>query len=243
VTAHPPDRRPLRSRETAWARALTRRLARAGAAPNAISGASVVAAAVAGAALWGAGATDGVPRVALLVLAALGCQARLLCNLLDGLVAVEAGPGAPDGAFWNEAPDRVSDMLILAGLGLGAGAPALGWAAASLAVLTAYVRELGRGLGQSMDYRGPMAKPQRMAVVTGAALLAVLDPLWGGSALLVGLSVVVAGAALTTGLRAGSHRPGAAGVRARRARDAHACGQGGLPSDEARSGMRSSTRD
>lgn len=196
------ERRPLASRETPWARALTQALARTRVTPNAISGASVVAAAVAGVALWGAAEAEGLARAALLILAALGCQLRLLGNLLDGLVAVEAGRGAPDGAFWNEAPDRVSDMVILAGLGLGAGEPALGWAAASLAVLTAYVRELGRGLGLPMDYRGPMGKPQRMAVVTIAALLALLDPLWDGSALLVGLWAVAAGAALTAGLRA-----------------------------------------
>jgi phosphatidylglycerophosphate synthase len=62
---------------------------------------------------------------------------RLLCNLFDGMVAIEGGRKEADGPFWNEAPDRASDILILAGAGLGAGAVGLGWAAAALAVATA----------------------------------------------------------------------------------------------------------
>jgi phosphatidylglycerophosphate synthase len=198
------DRRPLASRDTGWARALTQRLAATSVTPNQISMASVGAAALAGAALWAAGHAEGPARVVLLLLAALACQLRLLCNLLDGLVAVEAGRRAADGAFWNEFPDRLSDILILAGLGLGLGQPALGWAAATLAVFTAYTRELGHGLGQPHDYRGPMAKPQRMAVVTGASLLSIADPLWGGAGwpLRIALWLVVLGAALTVARRA-----------------------------------------
>ena len=74
----------------------------------------------------------------------------------------------------------MSDTLIFVGLGLGLGAPALGWAAAAMAILTAYVRELGRATGLPADFSGPMAKPQRMAVLTGAALLSVAEPLWSG---------------------------------------------------------------
>jgi phosphatidylglycerophosphate synthase len=135
---------------------------------------------LAGLAFWGAGQAEGALRVLLLVAAALGCQARLICNLMDGLVAVEGGKRTADGAFWNEFPDRVSDTLILIGVGYGCGLPVLGWAAAAFAVLTAYVRELGRANGLSADFCGPMAKPQRMAVLTGAAVLAVAEPLWGG---------------------------------------------------------------
>ncbi len=60
------------------------------------------------------------------VLGALCCQLRLICNLLDGLVAVEGGRGGADGAFWNEVPDRVSDILFLGAAGVAAGQP--GWA-------------------------------------------------------------------------------------------------------------------
>lgn len=110
----------------------------------------------------------------LLILAALACQLRLLCNLMDGMVAIEAGKKTRDGAFWNEFPDRVADIFILAGLGLAAGIVSLGWAAAVLAVFTAYVRELGKGIDGVTDFRGPMAKPQRMALVTVALLVAAI---------------------------------------------------------------------
>ncbi len=142
------NRRPLASRQTGWAAALTRWLAGTSITPNQISIASMVFAAIAGAAFWAAGtAQDPMPRALFLVAAAAFCQARLLCNLFDGMVAIEAGKSAADGGFWNEFPDRVSDLLIFAGIGYGIGQPALGWAAVAMAILTAYVRELGRGCG------------------------------------------------------------------------------------------------
>ena len=114
------------------------------------------------------------------------------------MVAIEGGKTSADGPFWNEAPDRVADILILVGLGLAAGAPAHGWAAAALAVLTAYLRELGRAEGLPADFGGPLAKPQRMALVTGAALLGVIWP-W---VLIWALALLILGTALTAGLRA-----------------------------------------
>jgi phosphatidylglycerophosphate synthase len=208
------SRRPLASRNTGWARAVARRLAATSITPNQISMAGMAFAAMAGLALWGAGGTGGWSRALLLIVAAAGCQLRLLCNLFDGLLAVEAGRGTPDGAFWNEFPDRVSDTLIFVGLGLGLGFPALGWAAAALAILTAYVRELGRASGLPADFSGPMAKQQRMAVVTGAALLSLAEPLWAGQGGLLWLALwlVTLGSAATTALR-GSRMVGALKVR------------------------------
>lgn len=194
------NRRPLASRQTGWAAALTRRLAATSVTPNQISIASMVFAGLAGLAFWQAGqSADTIFRAILLIAGAAFCQLRLLCNLFDGMVAVEAGKGSPDGAFWNEFPDRVSDLLIFAGLGYGIDAPALGWAAAALAIFTAYVRELGRGCGLSADFSGPMAKPQRMALVTAAALVTLFEPLWNGrnELLAVALWLVAIGSAVT----------------------------------------------
>lgn len=209
------DRRPVASRRTGWARWLARVLTARGITPNQISIASMVFALLAGLAFY-VGAQPGrvqavdaqagaVWHGGALILGALCCQLRLICNLMDGLVAVEGGKGRPDGAFWNEAPDRVSDLLILVGLGYGLGLPALGWAAGALAVSTAYIRELGRATTGVNDFAGPMAKPQRMAVITGAAVLAALTPavaaMWVSEAVLVvALWVVALGSALT-GLR------------------------------------------
>lgn len=192
-------RRPLKSRETAWARRTAAWLADRGVTPNAISKGAVGFAALGGLGFWLSGSAEGWPRALWLLLGAAGCQLRLLCNLFDGMVAIEGGRKAPDGPFWNEAPDRASDILILAGAGLGAGAPGLGWAAAALAVATAYLRELGRAEGFGSDYGGPMAKQHRMAVMTGAAAVAILLP--GGAVLEWALWLVVAGAALTVALR------------------------------------------
>lgn len=208
------NRRPLKSRETKLAGKIAQALAARGVTPNAISQASMVAALVAGLAFWGSAETSGVARALLLVLAALGCQARLLCNLFDGMVAVEAGKGAPDGPFWNEFPDRVSDILILVGAGLAAGMPEWGWAAASLAVLTAYTRELGAGIGLVPDFSGPMAKPQRMAALTAAAVLAVAEGWLWQREIILPLAIVI----VTLGTAATVVRRGARIVTALRMR-------------------------
>ena len=195
------NRRPLASRQSGWAAAVTRWLARTSVTPNQISMAGMVFAAIAGGAFWlGAIAEDGALRALLFLIAAAFCQARLLCNLFDGMIAIEAGKHAPDGGFWNEFPDRISDLLILAGIGYGTGNPALGWAAVALSILTAYVRELGRGCGLAVDFSGPMAKQHRMAIVTAAAVVSILAPLWGGrnEVLVAALWTVAVGAAVTS---------------------------------------------
>ena len=169
------DRRPLASRSTGWARRLSAALAATSITPNQISILSMVAAAGAWVAMALSVSVDSRTLTVLcLIVAAVACQLRLLCNLMDGMVAIEAGKQTRDGALWNELPDRVADILILVGLGLAAGSVSLGWAAAALAVFTAYVRELGKGIDGVVDFRGPMAKPHRMALVTGALLLAAM---------------------------------------------------------------------
>ncbi|MBB3406292.1 phosphatidylglycerophosphate synthase [Rhizobium sp. BK316] len=193
------DRRPLASRNTRWAGTIARWMAARAITPNQISQASMLAAAIAGVTFYLAGQTTGLPRAGYLLLAVLFCQARLLCNLFDGMVAVEGGKGEADGPFWNEFPDRIADLMIFAGVGYGIGMPGLGWAAGAFAVLTAYVRELGRATGNPSDFSGPMAKQHRMATITAAGLASLIEPLWGGQnqILTIGLGVITAGAAFT----------------------------------------------
>lgn len=210
MTETPENRRPLKSRGTGWAQGLAAGLARAGASPDMISAGSIIFALLGLLAfVYAAGDQTAFNRGALLIGAGVCIQLRLLCNLLDGMVAVEHGKGGPSGPIWNELPDRIADALFLVGAGYFAGlagfslgAP-LGWAAAVLAVLTAYVRELGRGLGFPADFSGPMAKPHRMAALTATCALAAFEPLWGwyGQSVVLGLLVIVAGAAWTAARR------------------------------------------
>ena len=201
----PGNRRPLKSRKTGWARALAAALARAGATPDLVSAGSILFAALGAAAFVASGLSAGAARPALLIAAGACVQLRLLCNLLDGMVAVEHGRGGPLGPVWNELPDRIADILFLAGAGYGAALAGqgpglhLGWAAAALAVLTAYLRELGRALGQPADFSGPMAKPHRMALLTGACVVSAAEGLWGwrGQTLAIALGLLALGAAVT----------------------------------------------
>ena len=96
---------------------------------------SLVFGCLAGTALVGAGAVEHWPR-AVLFLAAACIQLRLLCNLFDGMVAVEGGFKTKSGEIYNELPDRVADVLILAGAGYAMPSSewlhSLGWLAAVL---------------------------------------------------------------------------------------------------------------
>jgi phosphatidylglycerophosphate synthase len=196
------NRRPIRARDTRWAVATARLLTGWGVSPNAISVASVVLAAGAGAALAGSAHVETLTSRALLCLAVVaGVQLRLLCNLIDGMVAVEGGLGTKTGELFNEFPDRLSDIFVLVGAGYAAGpyGPPLGWAAALLAVLTAYVRALAGAAGVAQPFCGPMAKQQRMAVITLACVLSVAEgSLTGTRAVMpAALGVIALGSAAT----------------------------------------------
>lgn len=205
------NRRPLKSRDTGWARSGAAMLARAGVTPDAVSAGAVVFGLLGGALLAASGLLEGGARTGVLLGGALCIQLRLICNLMDGMVAVEHGRGGPLGPIWNELPDRIADAAFLVGAGYGAAlagvgwGEAAGWAAAVFAVLTAYIRELGRALGQPADFGGPMAKPQRMALLTLAAVVAIFEHMWGwdGETLSLALALIAIGAALTAAVRTG----------------------------------------
>ncbi|MBE2282921.1 MAG: CDP-alcohol phosphatidyltransferase family protein [Prosthecobacter sp.] len=189
---HLASRRHLKSRDSQWARALANWLGRAGVPPDAISVMSVAFAGGAMACFLVAGDQTHVPGIVGAWLGAIVCiQLRLLCNLMDGLVAVEGEHGSPVGAIFNDAPDRVADVLILVGAGYsGAGDPGvvklfevipMGWCCAVVAVWTAYLRTLGASLTGTHDFRGPMAKQHRMAVLCVGALIELVQHLTDGS--------------------------------------------------------------
>jgi len=201
----PENRRPLKTRSAGWAGALASALGKARVSPDTISFCSIAVAVLGAAALGVSGSTEGVGRVAWLLLAAVCIQLRLLANMLDGMVAVEHGRGGPAGPIWNELPDRIADALFLVAAGYGVVAAGLhhgawvGWMTTVLAILTAYIRELGRGLGFAADFSGPMAKPHRMFALTVACLISMAEPLWSwrGETMLIGLAVIALGCVIT----------------------------------------------
>ena len=170
------ERRPLSSRDIPFFQTAARGLARAGVTPNTISTSSMVFAAAAGTTFWLTSERPDHARMAWLA-GALCVQLRLIANMLDGMVAIEGGKASPIGELYNEAPDRVSDTLILIGVGFAAGGnPLLGLGAALAAMFTAYVRALCKAAGAPQDFSGPMAKPHRMALVTALGIAGALAP-------------------------------------------------------------------
>lgn len=206
MTTPQPGRRPIPARSWRSVRAAAQALARAGITPNQISMFGLLAGVGSGIALWG---TSAVPALArpLWIAAAACIVLRALSNMFDGMVAVEHGKATPTGLFYNELPDRISDLVLMAGAGYAiGGSTTAGWAAAALALLTAYVRALGVIAGAPADFRGPMAKQPRMFLLAAASVYLALTPdgwhpVWGpqgGSGLIaMVLWLIVAGCVVT----------------------------------------------
>lgn len=199
---HTPNRRPLKTRSQAWAGSVAGAMAGAGLSANQVSVLGIFFA-VAGA--LAAGVSPAVSpelRPWLLFAAAATVQLRLLCNMLDGMIAVEHGKKSKVGDLFNEFPDRIEDTVLLLGAGYASGETAgvtLAWLASVLAMGTAYVRALGGSLGFKQDFCGPLAKPQRMFFLTVTYLSAGVEAWAGGTrhALVWGLALISAGTAAT----------------------------------------------
>jgi len=186
------DRRPIKERSTAWAKGLARMVAATGLTPNQISILGVL-----------------VSLVSLInfsyhqYLAAAVCVGlRLLCNMIDGMVAVEYNKKSPSGEIFNELPDRLSDILSLLGAAYACGWVQLGLWASLMAVLTAYIRTLCASAGAPADFGGPMAKQQRMKLLIAAGLLLAFRPQWDTRVLPPVLALILVGSAYTCWRRA-----------------------------------------
>jgi phosphatidylglycerophosphate synthase len=190
-------RRPLTSRSTGWAKFLAAAAVRAGFSADGISILSLLFAAI------GAATLVLAPRPWNLLTGAACVQLRLLCNMLDGMVAIEGGKKSKVGALYNEVPDRIADSLFLVALGYVIGISWLGWLAALAAAVTAYIRVLGGTFGLEQDFRGPQAKPHRMAVMTAGCLLGIGEFYLYGTQRVVAAaaSIIAIGAIITCGTR------------------------------------------
>ncbi|PCI55527.1 MAG: CDP-diacylglycerol--glycerol-3-phosphate 3-phosphatidyltransferase [Alphaproteobacteria bacterium] len=188
--SNPKNRRPLKARSWAIMQKSAQWISKKNITPNQISIASIAFSGIAGllfllfpvadSALWF--------YVLLILLCFIG---RAFCNILDGLVAVEGGKATASGELFNDIPDRISDVLIIVGAGYATGMPTLGWLAAVLAVMTAYVRTLGRGLGAPTDFQGPMAKLQRMLLISVACFLAPIEAIFWEQSYILALSLII----------------------------------------------------
>jgi phosphatidylglycerophosphate synthase len=197
------ERRPIASRNWKFSQFASHWLAAKGFSPNAISVAGMMVGLLAGVCF---AMTARMPeRDRIFWFAGAVCvQLRLLANMLDGMVAVESHRTSRLGELFNEIPDRISDSAALIGLGLTAD-PLLGFAAALAAIFTAYVRAVGKTAGAHQEFCGPMAKPQRMFLVTVLALFCAFAPRdWqsvSGVSVVNGALVLILAGSLLTALR------------------------------------------
>ena len=197
------NRRPLAVRNIHITKRIAVWLSRKNITPNQISLMSMAFAALglafaAGYHFW--------PAPIWLVLFAVAIQLRLLCNLFDGMVAVEGGKKTPAGELFNDVPDRIADPLLIVAAGLVThsmfGLP-MAWIAALLAVLSAYIRVLGVSMDCPADFRGPMAKQHRMALLTVTLLVMAINqwfallPSFGVYLMDIALATMVIGCAFT----------------------------------------------
>jgi phosphatidylglycerophosphate synthase len=140
----------------------------------------------------------------LLVAAIAGIQGRLVCNMLDGMVAIEGARQTKSGEIFNDLPDRIADALIFIAAGYAARphpfGVELGYLAAVLAVFTAYVRMLGGASGLKQSFIGPMAKQHRMATLTAACVLSIFETAFfaAGTVLWAALIIINLGCLATT---------------------------------------------
>ena len=175
----PVSRRPIANIFRVTANAATRFCVRRQVGPDAISYFSVLAAALAALLFWQSG-----EHPILLLFAPAFCYLRLWCNMLDGMVALASGKASWRGEILNDLPDRISDVLIFAGVAhSGWMSPIIAYWAAIFALLTAYVGMFGQAVGVQREFSGIMSKPWRMVTLHAGAWLTLACLWWNEGAM------------------------------------------------------------
>jgi phosphatidylglycerophosphate synthase len=130
--------------------------------------------------------------------------------MLDGMVALASGKASWRGEILNDLPDRISDVIIFAGVAhSGWMNPFLGYWSAIFAVLTAYVGMLGQAVSVQREFSGIMSKPWRMVALHLGAWITVACLWWNQGTIRFGALtvldwscvVVVAGCVQTIAVR------------------------------------------
>jgi phosphatidylglycerophosphate synthase len=147
-------------------------LARARLTPNVVTVTAMV-----GSILVGAAVSLAAARPALLLLLPVWLLLRMALNAIDGMMARELGMSTQLGAVLNELGDVVSDLSLYLPLALiyePARWPAIAFSIG--AVLTEFSGVLGRALGASRHYEGPLGKSDRAFVVGALGLATFFFP-------------------------------------------------------------------
>jgi phosphatidylglycerophosphate synthase len=198
----PTSRRPIADAFRATAQVPVRFCVRWRIHPDTISYLSIVASALAALSFW-----RSADFPFLLVVAPLLCYVRLWLNMLDGMVALASNQASARGEILNDLPDRISDVIIFAGVAhSGLASPFTGYWAAIFALLTAYVGMFGQAVGAHREFSGVMSKPWRMVALHAGAWSAAwwpLDPARSGSLTILDWTciVIIAGCVQTIAVR------------------------------------------
>ena len=202
------NRRPLNARSWKIIQLGAEWFSRRKITPNQISLASVMFAALSGLCLIYFPKVEATNIWLLAIMAVFFILCRALCNIFDGMIAIEGGKKTRSGELFNDVPDRVADTIILVSAGyattLAEWAPIAGWCAALMAVMTAYMRTLARSIGAPSDFRGPMSKVPRMVLISAACILTPIESYFGpqGTLLIAALIIIIAGCIVTIWSRA-----------------------------------------
>jgi CDP-diacylglycerol---glycerol-3-phosphate 3-phosphatidyltransferase len=162
----------LKPRFQGLLRPLMKWLARHGFTPNVITLIAIV-----GSIAVGAAVSQAATRPSLLLLLPVWLFARMALNAIDGMMARELDMATQLGAVLNELGDAVSDLglyLPLAFVNEQARWPVIAFSIG--AVLTEFCGVLGRALGASRHYEGPMGKSDRAFVVGALGLATFFIP-------------------------------------------------------------------
>lgn len=116
------------------------------------------------------------------------CLVRMACNAVDGSLARRTGTTTRRGAVLNELGDRSADAVTFGALAPAVGLP-LALGVVVVALSTSFLAVVGQAVLGDRFGTGPLGKPDRMAVLSIAAVVASFV---GPRALLAGAWVLVA---------------------------------------------------
>ncbi|HSE37000.1 MAG TPA: CDP-alcohol phosphatidyltransferase family protein [Blastocatellia bacterium] len=162
----------LKPKFQALLRPLMRAIAGAGMTPNTVTLVAILGSIAAGAAVSFAKSQPG-----LLLLLPAWLFIRMALNAIDGMMARELAMSTQLGAVLNELGDAISDLglyLPLAFVYEPARWPVVAFSIG--AILTEFSGVMGRALGASRHYEGPMGKSDRALVVGALGLATFLFP-------------------------------------------------------------------